>query len=162
MMMHMKHISNRDITTFFKSDPQLCLTGLSDDNIIFLKEQGKYPDIQGENSFGIYKGDTLLAVTQMGFYTTLVLNIHFYLKSEYQGRPAIMKEVFDVISKFIIDNTSQNKVIIQTPKTCLHVRRRIRALGFRLEGTIQNGICWRGEVVDLLIYGCELEDKGNN
>lgn len=144
------------MTEFFINDPKLCYMGLCDDDLVTLHETKKYVPHPLSLYKGICEGDDLIAVIKFEKFSDTAVNIHLYISSKLHGKGKTI-EITDLVCKYLKDTTDMKKVLIMTPRSCVHSCKAAEARGFILEGTITSGCLWRNKVEDVLIYALSIE-----
>lgn len=156
--MEIKDIDNIDLTEFFLSDFPLCYLGLSDLSLHQLKTTGKYELAPGSFALGIYNEENILVSSVIwNLFTESCINMHIYLRTKYQHTDMLDK-IHEILYTWLKAHERIEKLIIMTPKPCIHVQKASEKHGFKLEGQLSNAIKWRQKTVDLLIYGYDLRD----
>lgn len=132
---------------FFLRDPELCLQGLHDSDLKSLKETKQLQDRPDSKWFEV---DNKIAVVRMEPNDRSVI-VHVYIATQFQKQNLLKFIVVDIIN-YLMENTNYLKIIVPIPKTCQHVIRTMKPLGFKKEGTFKGAISWRNEQVDLIYY----------
>jgi RimJ/RimL family protein N-acetyltransferase len=118
-----------------------------------------YP-CEDTNIDGVYEDGKLIALNKFEYFTRQAINVHFYLSSGYQGTGKL-GEIFNFMKKHYEENTDLLKVLFMVPSTCIHVHKAAEKHGLKKEGHLTQCYEWRQEVVDIIIYGQEL-DRGDD
>lgn len=156
MKLTVKNISNSEITQFFLNDPKLALLGLSDEELAVLHKTGQYLNTTNSILFGVFEDDRLITIVKYELFTTHAINFHMYVKSEYHHTDKILP-ISDFIRK-TIKKTGMLKAILTVPSPCEHIHKFVKKFGFKEEGRITNCYQWREQVVDLVLYGLNLQE----
>lgn len=167
-------ISQNEITEFFINDPALCYLGLADLDLHKLYETKQYALRENTKYLGLYNKDwqvvgdvkvevhKLLSVICLELFTEITLTAHFYVPTTLQNK-GLALEIQKFLYQYFLDTYPEIvKVITPVPSACTHVQRSAERFGMKVEGCIKNCMKWRGELVDLLMYGIDLKRDNNN
>lgn len=161
MMYKAVSITSEIATVFFFSDPILILLGLSDEEMAIMHKLKKYELSEGSNYIGIQDShDKLVAIVKYEWFTTHTINFHMYIQSKYHHTKEI-KSITNFIKQYFKDTLKINKAIIMVPSSCDHIHSFAPKYGFKKEGHITNAYQWRQELVDIIIYGLDLQVLGD-
>lgn len=150
-------ISQQRITDFFLNDPKLALSGLSDEELNYMRQHECYPMAADSTYLGIFLEDQLVAIVKYEMFTTHSINFHMYIKTELQKTNQVEKIVKKVKEHFeALPNIL--KALIMVPRSCLHVIEFAKKWGWILEGTLSNCCLWRQKIDDIIIYGLMLKE----
>lgn len=156
-MLKIKDSIDKDIINkFFLSDPALCYLGLSDSVLNMIYYNGEYTPEKHSTWLGIYEKDELVCLVKYEWYTTVTINLHFYVKTSLQ-KQGYTKKIQKLLYKYFIAETKAIKVILQVPCPCTHVVKPAKEFGMEHEGTIKSAVMWRNELVDILLFGLVLK-----
>ncbi len=155
--MDIRDVTTNQMTEFFINDPALCYLGLPDHTLHILYHKKRYEPNANSLYKAIYKGDTMIALVCYEQFSSLSINIHFYVASELQ-RNGLALKIQNFLYKYIINKyPNLQKSITTIPSCCDHVIRSAERFGLKLEGRLTNCVVWRDKVVDLLFYACDLK-----
>ncbi len=156
--MNYKELTDKEVSNFIMNDPSLIYMGFSDEELNYMYENKFYPVDPNSFYIGIEESGVLVGVLKWEYFTESCISIHLYLSSKYQGK-GFCKATSKFVAEHLAINTNIKKMIVYITDVCKHVIYAAEACGFKQEGHITNCIPWRGEVVGVLIYGLDLEER---
>lgn len=147
--MKLKSLTNKEVIKFLKDDPLLCERSLPDDA---LKDLNNYHLPAGLNTFGIYNNkNIMLGMVFWSQFTETSISMHLFITSQHHG-----KGLGDRVVQFLLVHWQNTpgiyNILRMIPKVCIHVIASAERNGFKLEGCLTDGVIWRNNVTDLLIY----------
>ncbi|MEI6183902.1 MAG: hypothetical protein WCP65_00125 [Bacteroidota bacterium] len=156
-----KTIDNVKAAQFFLEDPLLCFMALGDEALKDFDNNRGYNPAPCTIT-GIYHKNKLICIVQATLFTESTVSLHLYLKSNLH-HSGILKPLHIEYGKYLQKYyPNLKKVMIISPTPCKHVHDAIKGLGFKQEGCLTKSMIWRGQLVDLLIFGRELLPKVEN
>lgn len=153
--MCIKDITVQEAGRFLVEDILLSERALPDKELEAMLEGRGYCPITESNYIGVYHCNILICVTKWEYFTDIAANIHPYLSSLLHGK-AVTMDVWVVLRKWFMENTSFSKLVVLAPGPCPNVHKAASSNGFVLEGLLTNTMQWRGKIEDLHIYGLDL------
>lgn len=148
-----------EVSDFFLKDDKLSYIGLPDNDLVSLINTGKY--VPNPISFyqGIYESDELITFVKIEYYTEVAANVHMYISSKLHGTGR-SKEIGNFLIDWFTHHTDFHKLIVMAPDCCIPVHKTALKLGFKKEGHITKALRWRDKLVDILVFGLELDKRG--
>lgn len=156
MTLYIESINEQVMTDFFLSDPTLCAMGLGDECLKDLDAGlGYRPEACA--MFGYYnEQDELVCCSTCTLFTESTLLCHQFIRSDLHHK-GLMREVVEVFSKHVRTHLpSVVKLMTLSPSVCFHVHKAAEGIGFIQEGCITKAMIWRGQLVDIFVYGKSL------
>ncbi len=101
--------------------------------------------------FGIWDQRSLIGFFAFDTLSDLVVSGHIVLDPEYWGTNVTSKAIRD-IKKILITEYKFTKIIALVPLDCEHIHRMLNKNEFKVCGKITNGITFKNEVMDIIIY----------
>lgn len=136
---------------FFLNDPKLSLLALHDSDLASLHKNKKL--VERPNSTWYMTGN--IGVIRMEPQNEEEVSVHLYIRSDLHGQGLLKYATIDIVN-YLLENTHYSVMVVPIPKSCKHVIRHMKPLGFKKTSTIRKGISWRGEQVDLMVYKREI------
>lgn len=155
--MYVEDISDKQLNDFFLEDASLMYLGLSDEEIVSVYKNGKYP--KGDSSLykGVFLENVLIYVFKYEMFTNITINLHGYLKTSFQKKN-LVSNIAKVVSAWCIKKGIV-KVLLMVPGDCDHVHRMAERLNFKQEGYLTNCYNWRQKCNDIVIYALNLLEE---
>lgn len=157
--MELVPVTQEQLTEFFLSDPELCMQGLCDADLVALHQTKEYSRNTNSVYIGVKDNCDIIAILKYERFTELALNIHIYVHTWLQHK-GTMVEIRNTILAYC-ENQPVEKLIIMAPEPCEHVIRAALRYGFVKEGQLSKVTKWRGLVVDLVLFGYHLREARN-
>lgn len=153
-MLNIRLINNYVMTEFLLADKELILMSVCDDGLKQL-DLGLGFTSPTNTILGIYKEQELICCILLSFFTNTTYEWHIYLGTKWH-HTGMSKQVKETFYKYLKDNTDCKCLVTLAPIVCVHVHKALLNSGYKLTGTVPNGITWRGQLQDLNIYSEEL------
>lgn len=159
-MLKLEEVTEQEATEYFLKDPELCYMALPDHDLVSLYNEKKWYKSPSSHLLGVKVDGELIFLMKYEFFTPVAINVHFYLKTKLRDT-GIFKDIEKLIALWIYNQTTVRKVLAMTPITCPRIAHVCEKFGLKKEGHLTKTIKWRNEIVDLLIYGLDLENHVN-
>lgn len=156
--MEIGKISIETTTDFFLKDPQLCLLGLPDDYLGYLGTFKKFPETPGEDIYGIYEDNSLVAIVMFQEHSKTQIAMHYYLSSNHLRKDIVVR-CYSAVEEMLRNNYDHKEVLVQVPASCPHVMEVISNIGFTFNEIIQDGVVWRGKKENLHCYTTKINQE---
>ncbi len=150
-----KDITREEAATFLLNDRVLCERALPDHELDEIALSGQYKPFDTSNFIGMCNDGIVISITKWEYFTDATVNIHVYISSMLHGA-GVTKDIQDIYKEWFATRTSFAKAVILAPGTCRQVHKSVELAEFKLEGLLTKAMIWRGELVDLHIYGYDL------
>ena len=148
----MKEITLQAASEFFLNDPELCLLGLHDSDLVALQETKL---LQDRSNSKWYKIGNNLATVRMEPKSDTNIFVHVYISSEHRAK-GLLRFIYVDIVNYLLNNTKYAIISVPVPKSCTHVLKAVEALNFDLKKVIPKSLTWRNKKVDLLHFEREI------
>lgn len=155
-----QEISREEAARFLLADSVLCNRALPDHELDEIAVSGEYKPFDTSRFIGMYNDGIMISVTKWEYFTDVTVNIHVYISSLLHGK-GVTKEIQGIFKQWFATRTNFAKAVILAPGTCPIVHKSVEIAGFKLEGLLTKAMQWRGELVDLHIYGLDLNELRN-
>jgi L-amino acid N-acyltransferase YncA len=152
-------VTKEQITAFFMADPELCMQGLCDADLVHMHKHKEYELHKNSVYIGVKENCDIIAILKYERFTELALNIHIYTHTWLQHKGTMVG-----IRKTILDYCETqpvNKLIIMAPEPCTQVIKAALRYGFKNEGQLTKVTMWRNQIVDLILFGYNLREAEN-
>lgn len=133
-------LTNRDL--FYRSMP--------DEDILAYEQGTWYPSDIGWNYLLIKKDDLPVGIIRFQYITSTTADIHGHMLPQYWGTRAV-PQAEQAMEDWFLANSYVYKLVIQTPKPCLHIVKFAAKSGFEIEGCLTGAILWRKKLEDLIL-----------
>ncbi len=154
-MLNIRQINNYIMTEFLLADKELILLSLCDESLRQM-DAGLGFTSPVPTILGVYKEQELICCILLSLFTDTTYEWHIYLGTKWHNT-GMARKVKDAFYSYLKKNTTCKCLMTAAPIACVHVHKALLNSGYKLVGTITNGVVWREVLQDMNIYSEELK-----
>lgn len=149
-MLEIRLINNYIMTQFLLADPQLIAMSLCDEALKDLDAGLGYTS-PVPTILGIYQDGELVCCFLLSLLTNVTYEGHIFMGTKWH-HTGLGRKINEALKQYLKENTNCKKLMSLAPVACTHVHNALLHSGFKLAGTIPDGMIWREVLQDINIY----------